>query len=513
MTTATFTIDNVWTRIDADPKLIAKIDDELSYFVDGYKFMPAHKKGWDGKRRLLQASRFPTGLLEDAGEIATNLGYQIEVKDARVKPPENFKDFFLRGADERENQLEAVQAAVERERGIIWAGTGSGKTNVMAGIIQVLNLPAIMMVDRVDIASQTRKRWIQLLGRRDIGIFTGSQKTDGNIVCATFKSLVSRYEQDKKDRTFHLRDWLKKFQVLCIDEAHHSMASTYFAMINECNAYYRYGFSATAEKSAEFVYKTGQKGARLHLVGATGPPLHIYRTGQGVLDGYMVKAQIEMRQWHPDSPDRSWKADDFAINDRVYKWVGKKTELVIIKGKQVRRPLPPDKVLPGLYTVGITDNVERNAAVVKAVIDLYEEGRTVLVLVQNIGHGNLLKRNILKLINADVQFLHGTHSKSQREEGRATFTSGKAPILIASTIFDEGVDMPEVDGLVLAGAGKAQHKAIQRIGRGQRPMDGKVDLKAIDFMDTHSKILWKHSKERKAAYDSDKDAYEVILTK
>ncbi len=77
------------------------------------------------------------------------------------------------------------------------------------------------------------------------------------------------------------------------------------------------------------------------------------------------------------------------------------------------------------------------------------------------------------------------------------FRSGKIDLIIVTNIWSEGVDIPEIGALILAGGGKARHKAIQRIGRGLRVVPGKEYLAVVDFLDTHSeKYLLSHSRQR-----------------
>jgi superfamily II DNA or RNA helicase len=71
--------------------------------------------------------------------------------------------------------------------------------------------------------------------------------------------------------------------------------------------------------------------------------------------------------------------------------------------------------------------------------------------------------------------------------------------LIASSILDEGADVPEIDTVVIASAGKSAIKGIQRIGRGMRRMAGK-ELVVYDFVDRHAPVLLRHSKMRKRVY-------------
>jgi len=71
-------------------------------------------------------------------------------------------------------------------------------------------------------------------------------------------------------------------------------------------------------------------------------------------------------------------------------------------------------------------------------------------------------------------------------------------VLIASSIYDEGVDLPEVNVLIKASGGKSEVKTIQQVGRGLRPK--KEKLIVYDFNDMNSKFLSAHSKKRIKTY-------------
>lgn len=61
---------------------------------------------------------------------------------------------------------------------------------------------------------------------------------------------------------------------------------------------------------------------------------------------------------------------------------------------------------------------------------------------------------------------------------------GKAPIVIASTIADVGLDVPRLQSIVEAGAGKSSVTALQRLGRIMRPFDGKDLCYFITYRDS-----------------------------
>ena len=72
--------------------------------------------------------------------------------------------------------------------------------------------------------------------------------------------------------------------------------------------------------------------------------------------------------------------------------------------------------------------------------------------------------------------------------------------IIASTIFDEGVDIPEVGSLILAVGGKSTIKTLQRVGRALRPKKGENEVEIYDFIDWGNKYLLSHSRQRLQDY-------------
>jgi len=98
--------------------------------------------------------------------------------------------------------------------------------------------------------------------------------------------------------------------------------------------------------------------------------------------------------------------------------------------------------------------------------------------------------------------LEGSNSSKKRGETIEDLKSGNLHTLIATSLADEGLDIPNLDVLILAGSGKSKTKALQRIGRVIRPYEGKKQAVVIDFMD-QSKYCKKHSLLRKKIYNSE----------
>jgi superfamily II DNA or RNA helicase len=100
-------------------------------------------------------------------------------------------------------------------------------------------------------------------------------------------------------------------------------------------------------------------------------------------------------------------------------------------------------------------------------------------------------------------YLSGQDSGDRRRRILAQFRQGQVDIVITSVIWDEGVDAPNIENLILAGGGRAPHRQIQRIGRGMRKVAGKDRLTVIDFAD-RGYYLGRQANSRRRAYQKEK---------
>jgi len=74
-------------------------------------------------------------------------------------------------------------------------------------------------------------------------------------------------------------------------------------------------------------------------------------------------------------------------------------------------------------------------------------------------------------------------------------------VLLSTSVLDEGVDISNIDTLILAAGGKSMRQVIQRIGRALRKKKNKENKATIfDFEDNENQALRKHTKERLASY-------------
>lgn len=152
-----------------------------------------------------------------------------------------------------------------------------------------------------------------------------------------------------------------------------------------------------------------------------------------------------------------------------------------------------------VYSKYVVHNPVRNGMVVDTARMLINKGRKVLILVRYLNHGRELAS---MLSDIPLYFVNGEVDGVTREEVKRSFEGGDLKCLIASSVFDIGVDLPSLDALILAGGGKSTVRTLQRIGRVIRACENKADAYVVDFID-NARYLDKHSAARITVYETE----------
>jgi superfamily II DNA or RNA helicase len=95
----------------------------------------------------------------------------------------------------------------------------------------------------------------------------------------------------------------------------------------------------------------------------------------------------------------------------------------------------------------------------------------------------------------------GLVNKAQRDKRLSDFSSGRTPIMIG-TVFGEGVDIPEIDVVIVASGGQDEKQTMQNL-RNLTPSPGKTEAIVIDFMDMSNKYFANHARSRLKVYRSE----------
>jgi superfamily II DNA or RNA helicase len=120
-----------------------------------------------------------------------------------------------------------------------------------------------------------------------------------------------------------------------------------------------------------------------------------------------------------------------------------------------------------LYQYGIVENRARNAIIIKEAKARAMANKSSLIIIRDTAKEALERKTHLTVI--------------------------------ASDIWEEGIDIVSLNTVVAAGAGKSKRKTLQIVGRGMRTAPGKDRVEVIDFLDPY-RYLARHAVARFTAY-------------
>ena len=425
---------------------------------------------WDGNRSLfsLAYDTFPTGLI--ARVILVLKEHDIDfVLDDQRKIYESIRYNPISGL--REYQEEIVKKALNRSlmkipfpRAVLKFDTGSGKTIIAVSLIQSLSRhgPVLFIVDSNDLLEQTREQFASLLPQLSTTIFGGGVKDlSGKIVISTVQSLYSKYKN--KDREMLL--YIKKVKALFVDEIHDFKSANRYKLFMSIPAFARYYLSATP-----FMHPTKAKNEDLLVVASCGELL-----SDRNIESATRKKLVE---------------DNYLVPMTV----------LIMSIKKTRDKTLYNSKYPLAIRTCIEEDVDYHNLVMKCCKKLIKMKRNILILVLRIKQGNNLSKVMTENGISNV-FLAGSSPQEERNSIKAEFRKGeKNFVIIATKIYDKGIDIPVIDAIILAGPVKAYHRLKQRVGRGVRIAEGKRNCIIVDFFDSRNKYLYNHSGERFAYY-------------
>lgn len=446
-----------------DPALRWTAAEALTYPVKGAKYDPRVRAGiWDGRTCLLtKEGKFPAGLISRVRDVYHEQKIPVTVVDPfEIKRAEITADSYPYMWDHargtlRDYQDTAVNAAFNAGSGIVWMGTGTGKSLVIAALTAMIGAPTLVIVPTKDLLYQMATTLREWLPDVEIGLLgDGNHQWSPEVTVATFQTLARHRDG--------LWDELQSVQVVISDEGHHVPAKTWQQTLGSIPALYRYVFSATPFTGA---------GEDLVLEGTVGPVVFTYRGSEAIAGGTLVQPHVWMLE----------------CSTPVF---------------------PQTDAWSDIYQAGIVDNQERNDKLIEATCVAASEWGKTLVIVRSIAHGAYLTERIAAA-GINVAFAQGNTSADMRRRLLRGFAGAQYDVMVSTSIFDEGVDVPIISAITLAAGGRADHKTIQRVGRGMR-QGGQSKLLVIDTFDTGEHILARHARARRSLYQRERWPVEVI---
>jgi len=468
---------------ESDANHLLALDKHLSFYVQGAEHTAAFKGyvnhdgnfvKWDGFRKLLTPSlQFPAGLLDRVQDFYQEAGKTVELVEKR--PPKSIGIPFsildnLRaiGKEPYPYQTEILQTIDKNDRGIIKVATGGGKSLIAALIAAQLGKKTIIYVIGKDLLyqfhaffSQCFDQPIGLIGDgqcqiHDINI--ASIWTVGQAIGMNKKNILLDSEDDEeevgKNKYADIVKMMKETKVHIIDECHMSACETIQQVYKFSSPEHLYGLSGSPWRD---------DGADLLIESILGKYIVNISASRLIGEGYLAQALIRFRVVPP-------------------------------------YPTPLDRVYQSVYKKYVVENDARNGLVLDAAKTLVAKGYQTLVLFSSLKHGKILYDVFKQHMKCAI--LDGSNDKDEREAVKKDLENHKIDCVLASKIFDIGVDIPSLSGLVIACGGKSTVKALQRVGRVIRKYPGKKFAVIVDFID-QAPFLDNHSRIRYRIYKSE----------
>ncbi|WP_135827291.1 DEAD/DEAH box helicase [Halorussus halobius] len=400
---------------------------------DGYTVLEADTTDLfeDVAKEYLEHNTHYTQYLSDR-EMRIKAGGEADVKETLYDagyPPLDERDLdtgegldidLVDGLDLRPYQQEWVDRFRDAGSGVIDAPPGAGKTIAALAIMADLGQETLILVPSRELAGQWKDELLEHTtlgemgyGRRKIGEYHGGEKNIRPVTISTY-DMASKSRHGRK---LFDREW----GLVAFDEAHHVPASVW-RRTADIQSRARLGLTATPVRS------DGKSEEIFTLIGRplTSTWEELYE------DGWVHRPDVEVRfvPWADESA-----RDRYRDAEGIKRMVAASANPA--KLEETRRLLDEHAGEKVLIYSGWTDQGEE-----------YSDA-------------------------LGLPFVQGETRHSEREDYYEQLREGEIQGLIVSRVADEGIDIPDVDVVIIASMlGGSRRQGAQRVGRVMRPFGG-----------------------------------------
>lgn len=356
----------------------------------------------------------------------------------------SFANLDVRPYPHQQRMLDALTVERERHdrhRNLVVAATGTGKTVVAALDYRQLaehagrNLSLLFVAHREEILRQSLATYRAVLRDGAFGeIHGGGQVAEGRHVFAMVQSL----HQDRLEQIDPAA-----FDVLVVDEFHHAAADTYDRLLTRLNPQELLGLTATPERL----------------------------DGRDVTAWFDNRIAVELRLWEA--------IDQGFLVPFQYFGVADGTDLRQLAWR--RGGYAPED-LSNLFT---NDDL-RVAKLLEAVRQIVLDPGSMRALGFCVSkeHAHYMARKFTAA-NLPSVALTGDDSPDQRSTALDDLRAGRLRCVFSVEVLGEGVDVPDVDCVLLLRPTASATVFAQQLGRGLRRAEGKSHLTVIDLIGQH----------------------------
>lgn len=338
-------------------------------------------------------------------------------------------------------QLEVERQRHGRWRNLIVAATGTGKTVVSAFDYKRIReswgeASLLFVAHRQEILQQSLATFRNVLRDGSFGelMVAGERPREGRHVFASIQSLqaLGRSRLDEFPSDY--------YDVVIIDEFHHAAAPTYERLLERLRPRLLMGMTATPERS---------------------DGLDIKRW----FDGHIA---VELRLWDALEQGLLCPFQYFGIADGV-----DLSRLTWSRGGYDLGQL--DEIYTG--------NDARVAKVLKAMCDIVEDPQAMRALgfCVSINHAEYMADRFRRK-GIPAAALSASSTQSERTDSLRALRDGAIKALFAVDLFNEGLDIQEIDTLLFLRPTESPVVFLQQLGRGLRRIEGKAVVTVLDFI-------------------------------
>ena len=350
----------------------------------------------------------------------------------------SFAKLDLRPFDYQSEILRRLQVERDRHnrwRNLVVAATGTGKTVMAAFDYKRLlrdygDLKLLFVAHRKELLEQSLMTFRAILRDGSFGeLYVAGERPDvWHHVFASVQSLASADLPPDH------------FDVVIVDEFHHAAAPTYRRLLDTLTPQVLLGLTATPERT----------------------------DGQDVLGWFGGRVAAELRLW--EALERQ------LLSPFQYFGVADNTDLRHLTWR--RGGYPPEE-LTNLYTA----DDARVRLVLKALSDRVHDvgAMRAIGFCVSVAHAEFMAR---RFRDSDIPALAvtGETPADLRDDALRRLSRREVHIIFTVDLYNEGVDVPQVDTLLLLRPTQSATLFLQQLGRGLRLADGKECCTVLDFI-------------------------------
>lgn len=311
--------------------------------------------------------------------------------------------------------------------------TGGGKTIIFSNVIHQATqngFKCLVLAHREELIKQAADK-LEIITNDPVGIIKSGYPTnyDRDIQVASVQSLTRRLNH------------CPEFDLIVIDEAHHSTARSYRTILNR--------------------YPNAQ------VLGVTATPIRLDGKGfRGIFDelicGVTVLQLIEsgsLSKYQYFATERSMSVEGVGRRQGDF------------NAEEVAKANP---------VAGLAGDV------VKSYRD-YLQGKQAVIFCINVEHSIAIAEHF-KAAGIIAHHLDGTTDSLDRLDVMTRFRDRQIQVLTNCALFDEGLDIPSLDGVILARPTQSLSRFLQMVGRALRPCEGKDKAIIIDLAENYERL-------------------------